>query len=700
MHDSTNDSSGPPSDSSPNGTAPQRPNEGEQARSHQPPPEAAGQAPRWQGTAGPPPGTPPPGWQGSPRPGPMEGFFASVRRTGMVRTDQRWAGGVAGGTARRLGVDPVLVRCVWVVLTLLTGLGLVLYGIGWALLPDERDGRIHLEQALVGDVDAGLAGAIASVVAGVALLDGIILPGLPFVVWDGDGLADAFWAVAWTGALIGLVLWLIAGRRSRRTPPGGPTPAGPPSPGVPGVQPQAPSARPAPGWQQAAWAEGAAAARAAGPSWAPAQPGPYPAGPSSPYVSTRPVPVVGPQYPGPIPPQPRVPGPGRTVSLVVCGLILLGVAALWLADARDLVHPAVAVFLCVAGVTALLGLGVLVSGLRGRRGGWMTGWGWAAAALCLPMILVGTLFPPSTLPSTVRAGSTTLTWQDISAELTSSPSGQAVVELEDYAAGDITIDLTDMPDQALSTDRTVRLRVGAGTVRVVTAPSRPVTVEASVNAGEVTSAVGQGWSLNGVPVETARTTVPWTQGWTVDGERVTWYDTAIQGTNTTARLSTPAAQDAAAGLTVSAELGAGEVEVEARQDAVVWEGNATEDVWVVEGWTDTTGRWTEAADGMAVPGLTHRAVSSGAAEQCLERAGVVDDVDPEEDRELSLTSGQRTSYDACLEEVLADGRGVSDRGASATPGATETPTPSPASPTPQAPAPSETAQTPSPAATS
>ena len=76
-------------------------------------------------------------------------FFRWVRGLGTTRSSDRWIGGVAGGVAARLGVDPLLVRGVFFVAALLGGAGFVLYGIAWALLP-EPDGRIHLQQLLRG----------------------------------------------------------------------------------------------------------------------------------------------------------------------------------------------------------------------------------------------------------------------------------------------------------------------------------------------------------------------------------------------------------------------------------------------------------------------------------------------------------------------------------------------------------------------
>src|SRR5690625_938984 len=97
-----------------------------------------------------------------------DSFFDSVRRIGVVRAERRWIGGVAAGLAKRWNVDPLLVRGALVVLSFFSGLGLLLYGLAWALLPEERDGRIHLDQALRGRFDVGLAGALITTVVGLS----------------------------------------------------------------------------------------------------------------------------------------------------------------------------------------------------------------------------------------------------------------------------------------------------------------------------------------------------------------------------------------------------------------------------------------------------------------------------------------------------------------------------------------------------
>lgn len=52
------------------------------------------------------------------------------------RTD-RWIGGVCGGLARMLGVEPWVARLAFTLLTLFWGTGLVLYILLWIFVPNE-----------------------------------------------------------------------------------------------------------------------------------------------------------------------------------------------------------------------------------------------------------------------------------------------------------------------------------------------------------------------------------------------------------------------------------------------------------------------------------------------------------------------------------------------------------------------------------
>src|SRR5919205_1495461 len=63
-------------------------------------------------------------------------FFAWLRGLGIVRGEDRWIGGVASGVARRTGLDPILVRGLFILLAVFGGIGVLLYGAAWALLPE------------------------------------------------------------------------------------------------------------------------------------------------------------------------------------------------------------------------------------------------------------------------------------------------------------------------------------------------------------------------------------------------------------------------------------------------------------------------------------------------------------------------------------------------------------------------------------
>lgn len=87
--------------------------------------------------------TTPPDTQPPPTPGPDSGprvgwdeirDLAAIRRT---VGDRRRVAGVAGGLARHLDIDPLIVRVAFVVLTFFGGAGLVLYIACWLLVPEE-----------------------------------------------------------------------------------------------------------------------------------------------------------------------------------------------------------------------------------------------------------------------------------------------------------------------------------------------------------------------------------------------------------------------------------------------------------------------------------------------------------------------------------------------------------------------------------
>lgn len=81
------------------------------------------------------PQQPPQDPSGPPRPEPTD--LGSLRRS---RNDRHIAG-VAGGLARHLGIDPIIIRVAFVVLAFFGGAGVLLYVGAWLLVPEEDTGE-------------------------------------------------------------------------------------------------------------------------------------------------------------------------------------------------------------------------------------------------------------------------------------------------------------------------------------------------------------------------------------------------------------------------------------------------------------------------------------------------------------------------------------------------------------------------------
>lgn len=148
--------------------------------------------------------------------GALDRFFAWLRGLGIVRGNDRWFAGVAGGIAAKAGIDPIIVRGVFVVLAVLGGPGILLYLAAWVLLPD-AEGRIHFEDLVRGRASAAVI-TVAVILAVVVVLP-LLFWVLRSVVFTPFGLE--FWGgfptwmqvtlgVLWWGLIVpGLIIWLI-----------------------------------------------------------------------------------------------------------------------------------------------------------------------------------------------------------------------------------------------------------------------------------------------------------------------------------------------------------------------------------------------------------------------------------------------------------------------------------------------------------
>lgn len=130
--------------------------------------------------------------------------LAALRRS---RTDRK-VSGVAGGIARHLDIDPLLVRIAFVILTFFGGGGLILYGVAWILVPEEDTGDtvIHTEDGVR---------TAALIIAGVLAAASVI--------GDSVGGMDFPWPLM----VVGLVLIVVLGGKQAKDRRFGSPSAGP-----------------------------------------------------------------------------------------------------------------------------------------------------------------------------------------------------------------------------------------------------------------------------------------------------------------------------------------------------------------------------------------------------------------------------------------------------------------------------------------
>lgn len=150
-------------------------------------------------------------------------FFGWLRSLGLVRQNG-WIGGVCGGIAARLGIDPIIVRGIAVVVAVLGGPAFLAYAAAWLLLPDVH-GDIHLQRLIKGHFDPPIIAII--VIALFSLLpfaQGFWWAGGQF--WNGLSWFSSAGHVLWTllviALIVGVVIWAA---RSGRVPPAPPYPS-------------------------------------------------------------------------------------------------------------------------------------------------------------------------------------------------------------------------------------------------------------------------------------------------------------------------------------------------------------------------------------------------------------------------------------------------------------------------------------------
>ena len=153
-------------------------------------------------------------------------FFGWLRSLGIVRQNG-WAGGVCGGVAARLGIDPIIVRGIAVVVAILGGPAFLVYAAAWLLLPDSS-GDIHLERLIKGHFEPAMIGIIVlALFSFLPFAQGFWWAGAQF--WGGlswfASVGRALWGLLVIALIVAFVIWAA---RSGRMAPAAPTASGGP----------------------------------------------------------------------------------------------------------------------------------------------------------------------------------------------------------------------------------------------------------------------------------------------------------------------------------------------------------------------------------------------------------------------------------------------------------------------------------------
>ena len=411
---------------------------------------------------------------------PRNRFFESMRGSGWYRAQPRVVGGVCSGVAAHTGWDMSLVRVLTVLAAFFIPFVPLAYALGWLLLPEAQDGRIHLEEALEGRFDIGMLGGV---ILGLFALSSLI-PSAGFIFGSAGIGFGSFFALAIIGGLIGLVYLVVATASSsnKRRGPGasgqqygtpqygtpqyggqqGTSPAGDSAP-FGGTTPSASNAGPAsPGQTNPEHPTGypfygvpADSPSASGAPGAQAGPRPAAARPSQPHPGWRP--PSGPPKPRQWTPRPVPTHRPRTVSaranLAITGLLVLVAAAvfagIYMVDKGPSIpfitaatqSQTIARIIVIGGGVCLIivGLSLAIAALRDRSAGWLTTLSILGIIVALPTAAIGTEATQgaiTTIGSTIQnpTSDRTVDWT-VSSVQGSSPLGTVTLDLSGAPAG-------------------------------------------------------------------------------------------------------------------------------------------------------------------------------------------------------------------------------------------------------------------------
>lgn len=404
-----------------------------------------------------------------PQPSPQQpsrppGFFNALRYSGWYRAERRTIGGVCSGVSARTGWDLTLVRGLTIIMILLSPPLMAIYGLAWAFLPEQRDGRIHAEQLIRGYFDAAQVGA------GVLFLMGVTSY-FPLSGLFGDSRLGGLSTIAFLVALVVIIVALVASQNQHVAPPSYPAPtaaagsfphyAAPMNASMP---PQYATPNPAGDWRTMG-----GPAQAAPPHIQPPQ-----SFPAMHYPPTAP--VWTPPLHAPIKTV------SRRVNLAVTGLVILTMAVTFYlmyramsqlenvyADSSD----AIAIGLIGGGICLLIvGIALAIASLHNRNSSWLVVFSVIGFFLAFPTMFIGSL------RTEIGAGA-----------YTSPPNAAAYDWTADTVSGDAsnysaTINLTAAPN---STVKTIDVASSVVDLSIIARQDQPIRILCNDEIDKVTT---------------------------------------------------------------------------------------------------------------------------------------------------------------------------------------------------------------------
>lgn len=407
--------------------------------------------------------TSPPGAQRPRLAGPVQ----LLRRS----TSDRKLAGVCGGLGAYTNIDPLVFRVLFAVFSLFGGFGLLLYGAGWLIIPEEGQEKSEGQRLLQGQGTS----AAAAWASGATVLGLIVFIAVATEQWE---------IIAWLVVITGIAYFIVRSRypaattqvppwwRSSGNASDGPAPAGQagasgeePTSGGYGSPDTGPAAHAVPPTSAPPAASSSAASSAASSPVSPPPPASMP--PTSPLLT---------------PPPPRKEPRSITGWLAFsAALIVSGVLAIL--DLSDVVDVPAVVVMAVALV--ILGVGLVVAAWFGR-----------ARGLIIPaVLLVIALAIGTALGSTLRGPV---------GELEASP--RTAGEIDDpyrLAIGELTIDLRELDFGGRAAS--IEASVGLGVINVIYPDDVRIDATTSFGIGNVETSLAGNATEDGERVRTEPT---------------------------------------------------------------------------------------------------------------------------------------------------------------------------------------------------